>query len=155
MQIIARILAENFLLKRILPYIEITATGCWEWQGVRQVQGYGRLKIKSKKMLVHREVYKKVHNVALTTKELVCHSCDNPSCCNPDHLWLGTHQDNAQDMIQKGRYKNGSMLKTHCKHGHEFTPSNSYVPKDGKRRQCKTCRRRIDTNRRLKKRGEL
>jgi hypothetical protein len=151
MNLLARELAEDFLLNKILPNIKMTFSGCWEWEGTKQAQGYDRYKIKGRKYSVHRAVYQIVNGVQLTSKIFVCHSCDNPSCCNPDHLWLGTPQDNVSDMVAKGRYTNWNSLKTHCKHGHEFTPENTY-PKGGTGRQCKTCRRRIDVERRRKRR---
>jgi HNH endonuclease len=67
----------------------------------------------------------------------VCHSCDNDSCVNPDHLWLGTHKDNMRDKKVKGRAK-----RQECKYGHPLTLDNVYVMKRGNsvgKRRCKTC----------------
>lgn len=79
---------------------------CWEWQGDRDLQGRGFAFItrlgKSHRIHTSRTAY-----YLGTGQEpgqlLVCHKCDNPSCCNPDHLFLGTHQDNYDDMVAKGR----------------------------------------------------
>lgn len=108
-----------------------TANGCFEWQGYRNAGGYGRYSQK----LAHRLAYSfaKGDPGNLT----VCHTCDNPPCCNPDHLWLGTQQDNLRDAMVKGRLRGAGQ--THCKQGHEFTEANTY--RYGKRRFCRTCNR--------------
>lgn len=66
----------------------------------------------------------------------VCHSCDNPQCCNPTHLFLGTHADNMRDMQRKGR-----ALRTHCPEGHAYEGDNIYLSPKGVR-HCRECRRR-------------
>lgn len=63
----------------------------------------------------------------------VLHTCDVRNCVNPEHLFLGTYKDNAQDMVKKGRHWN--QRKTHCKNGHPFTGT-----RDSRgRRMCKEC----------------
>lgn len=64
--------------------------------------GYGRLRVDGKKVLAHRASYEEF-NGAITDGLLVCHSCDTPSCINPDHLFLGTDKDNFHDSLNKGR----------------------------------------------------
>ena len=77
---------------------------CWEWSKCLHKDGYGQLNYHRKYWLAHRLAW------ALTNGEIppgmcVCHKCDNPKCINPDHLFLGSHADNMNDMKKKGRRK--------------------------------------------------
>lgn len=80
---------------------------CWEWQGKRTKEGYGQVKVKIcerqyELFIVHRLVYVLTYG-ELPVDQMACHSCDNPPCCNPAHLFSGTGQDNQQDVLTKGR----------------------------------------------------
>jgi len=83
-------------------------TGCWNWTLSKDNAGYGRLKVqmgardKFRMTSTHRRAYE-VFVGDIPKGMCVCHKCDNPSCCNPEHLFIGTHKDNMQDMISKGR----------------------------------------------------
>ncbi len=77
---------------------------CWEWTRGKDPKGYGRVKIRGYFFIASRLSFL-IHNGYLPDDLLVCHSCDNPGCVNPDHLWLGTHKGNMQDMISKGRQR--------------------------------------------------
>ena len=76
---------------------------CWEWQAAKRDDGYGCIKIAGKSVQAHRQSYT-LTNGPIPDGMLVLHKCDNRMCCNPDHLFLGTHQDNTDDMIAKGRH---------------------------------------------------
>lgn len=78
---------------------------CVEWQGCRLPAGYGRRKYKGKDLLAHRLAYCEHHGLELEDigGKVVRHRCDSPSCVNPEHLELGTHADNMQDMRERGR----------------------------------------------------
>jgi HNH endonuclease len=98
-------------LTKDLPVIDegtflshITIVGeCWEWQGARNVDGYGLANLlRVDEKLTHRIVYH-VWWGPIRYGLLVRHRCDNPPCSNPDHLELGTASDNAQDRELRGR----------------------------------------------------
>lgn len=76
--------------------------GCWPWLGYRQSGGYGQIYIKGKWYLAHRMSWV-AHNGSIPEGQLVLHKCDRPACVNPDHLFLGSHADNAADCRAKGR----------------------------------------------------
>lgn len=78
---------------------------CWEWQGARTEKGYGRLSINNRDKRAHRVAWELTYG-PIPQGLLVCHHCDNPSCINPNHLFIGTHQDNINDAIKKG-FPNG------------------------------------------------
>lgn len=90
------------LKEYLLQRCEKRENGCWEWLKARTSWGYGCFRDGNKVLISHKESYKAF--VGSVPKGLfVCHHCDNRSCINPDHLFLGTQQDNMDDMIRKGR----------------------------------------------------
>lgn len=88
--------------EKFLGRYKVLDNGCWEYQGVKNCYGYGRVYIGRKHTVAHRYMYQLKKGV-IPKGMLVLHKCDNPSCVNPDHLFLGTHTDNMNDMIKKKR----------------------------------------------------
>jgi hypothetical protein len=76
---------------------------CWEWRNYRNALGYGVIGVGGKPKLAHRIAWELSNSKAVPNGALVCHKCDNPACCNPSHLWLGSNNENMQDMVSKGR----------------------------------------------------
>lgn len=74
---------------------------CWEWKGAR-IDNYGSVKFMGMSQRAHRVAYM-ITKGKIPDGMMVCHTCDNPPCCNPLHLWLGTAKMNCDDMHHKGR----------------------------------------------------
>jgi len=86
--------------------IKKQTSGCWEWKGNISSSGYGLLSYKGKNIGSHILSWI-LHNGEIENNLWVLHKCDNRKCVNPKHLFLGTRQDNMDDMVRKGRQKNG------------------------------------------------
>jgi hypothetical protein len=81
---------------------------CWEWTAAKHKFGYGMLGVDNKVVYAHRFSWE-LHFGIIPDGLEVLHSCDNPPCCNPRHLFLGTQRDNVVDMGNKNRRNGGSM----------------------------------------------
>ena len=79
--------------------------GCWIWTGACNSEGYGNIGVENRTEKAHRVSWE-LYNGKIPKGLCICHKCDNPKCVNPEHLFLGTNQDNTDDMIQKGREAN-------------------------------------------------
>lgn len=102
----------------------LVSAGCWIWTGRKNDQGYGKLSIANRTEKAHRVSYV-IHKGEIPSGLCVCHSCDNPSCVNPEHLWLGTQRENIYDCISKNRDNSSGLTAHGCKgmtcgemHGH-------------------------------------
>jgi hypothetical protein len=86
------------------------ADACWPWIGPRGSRGYGISGLPGKNALAHRAAWAFTYG-PIPANLLVCHNCDNPPCCNPTHLFIGTSADNNRDMMNKGRQAVGEDYK--------------------------------------------
>lgn len=111
-------------------------TGCWLWTASLCRDGYGNFYDGKRVIGAHRFSWQ-TYKGEIPEGLHILHKCDTPACVNPDHLSLGTHRDNMNDSLLKGR--NFFASKTHCKRGHVLSGENLYVRPDGTR-DCYTCR---------------
>jgi len=88
-------------------YHEGAADECWEWLASRFWDGYGRFRVDGRSQRASRLAYQVRHG-PIPSGMSVCHSCDNPGCVNPSHLFLGSHKENMEDRNRKGRASGGS-----------------------------------------------
>lgn len=137
-------------------------SGCWLWLGA--VTGpskapYPAIKIRCdgvpKMKKAHRVVYEHLRE-KIPDGALLCHRCDNTYCVNPDHMFIGSHSDNNNDMLKKGRSFLRGLTRVNldqkalefCPSGHPYSGENLYIYRG--ERHCRTCRRRHDLNHKAK-----
>jgi hypothetical protein len=116
------------------------ADGCWLWKGYRGRDGYGRININGTQVVAHRWAYEDAI-VPIPAGLQIDHLCRVRACVNPGHLEPVTQREN---ILRGVGYFAINAQKTHCKHGHEFTESNTYTWHEeggGAHRACVQCRR--------------
>ncbi len=84
---------------------------CWEWQGAKDRAGYGWIKHPDRGKLRAARVSFEMHKGPPPDGALICHTCDNPPCINPAHLYAGTSQSNMDDKVLRGRHLAGGGIK--------------------------------------------
>lgn len=104
-----RLILDKEWLNRMVD-IDVS-TGCWNFRNrsspsTKPSRNYGRYDSGGKSYLAHRKAFE-LYNGEIPHGMIVCHHCDNPKCCNPNHLFLGTFKDNIQDALKKGRLPSG------------------------------------------------
>lgn len=107
---------DDYLKILILLSCNLTQGGCWEWQYASSDLGYGVIEIHKRTIGVHTLTYMLCGD-GNPEKLFVLHKCDNRICCNPDHLFLGTQEDNMLDMVAKGRNSRGEAHAKAIKDG--------------------------------------
>jgi HNH endonuclease len=135
--------------ERFMEKVDLrTGDECWLWTGsvgTYERGGYGQFWDGKRCVRAHRYSYEMFVG-PIPEGAFVLHYCDVRACVNPQHLHVGDASRNMQERSERNPTWHPNGRKTHCKHGHEFTPENTYH--DGKKRYCRTCVRERDRRRR-------
>lgn len=123
---------------------ENAETGCWEWSGVLSADGYGRIRVDGKWLLIHRFMYERKVGPIPEGLQLD-HLCRVRNCANPEHLEPVTCKEN---LARGDTFQARNAQKTHCPRGHEYDMVNSAGS-----RECRTCRRRTGRDHARRKRA--
>lgn len=114
---------------------------CWPWIGPRRGE-YGRFHLHGRTYTAHRWLLGELRGVPLSRERVgeedACHRCDNPPCCNPAHLYVGTRKQNIGDAVERSRL--WMLQRTHCPQGHPYVGDN-LIQKANGARACRTCAR--------------
>lgn len=97
------------LQQRIKFYVQPVESGCWEWTGVLDSHGYGKISIYIGPGTVSRRASRVAYEAfkgQVPDGLFVLHTCDNRLCCNPQHLYVGDHKQNMKDARERGRFRN-------------------------------------------------
>lgn len=138
---------------------------CWTWlgatagRGYAVGRGYGSFWFNGRNHRAPRIAWSIRHGKPFPEKLLACHTCDNPVCVNPAHIFVGTCSENLLDAVKKGRHKfyagvaGWQKSLTECQRGHPFTPDNTLINSYGNRK-CRICQRmnvaKYDAKRKLR-----
>jgi hypothetical protein len=138
------------LAQRFWPKVE-KGDGCWLWRAGRNGNGYGVISLNGMAKPATHASWWLEHGKWPDGGLFVCHTCDNPQCVRPDHLFVGTPKDNSQDSVKKGRsfFQNQPVgdsvwdrrrAELRCPNGHLYTPDNTGEHPTKKWRICLTCK---------------
>lgn len=111
---------------------------CWPWLGAHNSWGYGQIRIGARTRPAQVVACELTSGQPFPEGMDGCHTCDNPPCCNPAHVFPGTARDNMQDAAHKGRLRFWNAGKTICIRGHQLSGGNLIVCRSGARR-CRAC----------------
>ena len=143
------------LVDRFWRYV-LRSEGCWLWTGPQDGHGYGRLTVGGRSgtsVGAHRISYE-LHVGPIPAGLDIDHLCRTPLCVNPAHMEPVTRGENTRRGTAIQRATEVRLARPTCKHGHAWTPSNTYTDPHG-RRKCRTCERANDLRAKEKRRASV
>lgn len=92
---------------RFWSFVDRTGSSCWWWRGAIKSSGYGNLYWRGQFRMAHCVAFELASKTRIVFGQVVRHTCDNKTCCNPEHLRIGTQADNMADKVSRGRHLRG------------------------------------------------
>ena len=136
---------------RFLSKVDISDSGCWEWQGQLR-KGYGIFSLKNRSKTAHRVMYELMKDITVPKGVELDHLCKNRRCVNPDHLEMVSGRDNTLRGMGPTAI---NARRTECVNGHPFTEENTYIRPDDGARDCRICARDAKRRQREREKGSI